>query len=144
MYPASLSFKKEKSLKKIVKSFFRSLGFELSYCSPSTSPSIQLVNALEIADVNLVFDIGANKGQFCKEIRRNGYHGDVISFEPLTSARSELLKASRHDDRWFVHEQAAVGDLDGTTKINIAGNSFSSSILLCLTLIPLRHLDLPT
>lgn len=116
-------------MKKLVKSFFRSLGFELSSYSSFTSPSAQLISALKIADINLVFDIGANKGQFCRQIRNSGYCGEVVSFEPLTSARTELIKASLDDEKWFIHEQSAVGDLDSKININIAGNSFSSSVL---------------
>jgi FkbM family methyltransferase len=76
-----------------------------------------------------VFDIGANEGQFAREIREHGYSRKIISFEPLTSARKALLSFASHDPGWQVHEQSAIGDKDGEIEIHIAGNSVSSSVL---------------
>lgn len=82
----------------------------------------------------MVFDIGANQGQFAKEIREHGYKGKIVSFEPLTTAREKLLVLSARDPSWLVHDQAAIGSRDGDIQINISGNSVSSSILPMLEL----------
>jgi FkbM family methyltransferase len=79
--------------------------------------------------INVVFDIGANEGQFAKEIREHGYSGKIISFEPLTSARKNLLAFAALDLGWHVHEQSAIGNQNGEIEIHIAGNSVSSSVL---------------
>ena len=116
-------------MKKIIRKIARNFGVEITRYRPSNSAAAQLVKALEIAGINVVLDIGANEGQFSKEIREYGYAGKIVSFEPLTSARKNLMAFASRDPAWNVHQQAAIGDHDGHIEINIAGNSVSSSVL---------------
>jgi FkbM family methyltransferase len=78
--------------------------------------------------VTQVFDIGANEGQFGLELRRYGFHGRIVSCEPLSSAFGVLRREARGDPRWTVL-QVGIGDRDGEARINIAANSASSSLL---------------
>jgi FkbM family methyltransferase len=84
-------------------------------------------------EIDLVLDVGANQGQFASEIRRGGYTGKIVSFEPLSDAHSKLLPASAKDAAWDVYARCALGDHSGEIEINIAGNSLSSSILPMLS-----------
>lgn len=121
--------------KKIVKGLFRDLlGLEVHRVSGILSPAEQLVNSLRAFDIDLVLDVGANVGQFAAEIRRCGYAGRVVSFEPLSQAYGELLQASAGDRLWEAYPRCALGDQEGEIEINIAGNSESSSILPMLEL----------
>jgi FkbM family methyltransferase len=79
-------------------------------------------------NVSLVLDVGANIGQYTKELRLYKYEGRVVSFEPLTSAYSELERVSEKDKKWQCLN-IALGNINGTTTINISGNSVSSSLL---------------
>ncbi len=117
------------TLKKIVKKMARSFGIEITRYRPSNSAAAQLAKALEVAGINVVFDIGANEGQFAREIREYGYTGKIVSFEPLSSAQKKLLSFASADPNWEVHDQLAIGDQDGEIEIHIAGNSVSSSVL---------------
>jgi FkbM family methyltransferase len=92
-----------------------------------------LIVALRHFNIDLVIDIGANEGQFAKELRAGGYSGRIVSFEPLSSAHSRLLQESNHDSAWHVHPRCALGDRLGEIELNISGNSVSSSILPMLT-----------
>lgn len=116
-------------MKKIIKKIVRKFGFEIIGYYASNSAAAQLVKALEAAGINLVFDIGANEGQFAREIREYGYRGKIVSFEPLSTARENLLAFAFADTNWEVHDQSAIGDQDGEIEIHIAGNSVSSSVL---------------
>ena len=116
-------------IKQVVKQIIRSLGWELHRSSLSSSAGAQLLAALEHVRANIVLDIGANTWQFSKELRLTGFTGTIISFEPLSSAHLRLMRAARSDLNWSIHPRAAVGDHDGEIKINIAGNSVSSSVL---------------
>ena len=49
-------------------------------------------------------------------------------FEPLSEAFSALERRASRDSHWQVH-RLALGDRDGTAEINVAGNSWSSSLL---------------
>ncbi|HEX7238207.1 MAG TPA: FkbM family methyltransferase [Gammaproteobacteria bacterium] len=89
----------------------------------------QLLRGFDAFGIDLVFDVGANTGQFAGEIRDGGFGGRIVSFEPLTAAHRQLTAAAANDPLWSVHERCALGDRDGSVALNIAGNSVSSSIL---------------
>jgi len=116
-------------LKKLIKTLARKLGAEITRYHPASSDALQLSKALEAGAINVVFDIGANAGQFSSGIREHGYTGKIVSFEPLSSARKQLLTFASHDRDWTVHDRCAIGDQDGDIEINISGNSVSSSVL---------------
>ena len=84
--------------------------------------------------IDVILDVGANVGQFAQEIRKGGYHGHIISYEPLSSAHATLVATAASDPLWDVAERCAVGASDGWAEINIAGNSYSSSLLPMLDL----------
>ena len=116
-------------MKKQIKKFFRIFGIEISFFNPATSAAAQQVKALNMLGVDILFDIGANEGQFAREMREYGYKGTIVSFEPLTSARKKLLRLASDDPSWEVHKQLAIGDQDAEIELNVAGNSVSSSVL---------------
>lgn len=58
--------------------------------------------------IDLVLDVGANIGQFHDEIRRDGYGGDIISFEPLSNAIAERRRRAE-DARWQLRQLALDG-----------------------------------
>jgi FkbM family methyltransferase len=115
--------------KELVKLGFRKIGLEIHRYLPSSSLPAQLVSSFRKFDIDLVLDVGANKGQFASEIREYGYTGKIVSFEPLSSAHSVLLQSAAADSMWDAYPRCAIGNKNGEAEINIAGNSESSSIL---------------
>jgi FkbM family methyltransferase len=112
-----------------VRRLLQSMGIEISRRTVHTSADLQLSRLLKYCDVDLVLDVGANAGQYASELRRHGYCGRIVSFEPLSTAHDLLrLAASRHRG-WEVAPRAALGEADGEVVIHVAGNSASSSIL---------------
>jgi FkbM family methyltransferase len=118
-----------KKLISLIRKFAKFFGILIIKNSSSNSPEKQLSTILNLLNIDVVFDIGANEGQFAREIREHGYSGKIISFEPLTSARKNLLSFAKRDPGWKVHEQSAIGEQDGEIEFHISGNSVSSSIL---------------
>jgi len=116
-------------MKKILKKLFYSLGLDVSINRPDTRREVLFYRMLKQFNINIIFDIGANEGQFGGFIRDLGYTGNLVSFEPLTTAYQKLVNNSNHDPLWAVAPQMAIGDEDGEIEINIASNSESSSIL---------------
>ncbi len=88
----------------------------------------QVVRTLESRGIDTVLDIGANVGQYAVGLRRSGYAGRIISCEPLSGAYGELARRATRDPAWLA-VNAAVGREAGETDINVAANSYSSSIL---------------
>lgn len=88
-----------------------------------------LVNQLKAQQVNIVFDVGANWGQFGTALRRAGYKGRIVSFEPLSEPFSHLTRKSAADALWDC-QQLALGDSEKKISINIAGNAGASSSVL--------------
>lgn len=88
----------------------------------------RFVRSLHQAGIDCVLDVGANIGQFGAQLRRAGFAGRIHSLEPLQAAYDELQRRTAHDDRWRV-QRAAVSAEAGTIRMNVSGNSVSSSVL---------------
>lgn len=82
---------------------------------------------LAYLDVDCVFDVGANVGQYATMIRRNAkYHGRIVSFEPIPDAAREVRRKCAKDPNWTI-EEMALSETSGHQTFNImAGSEFSS------------------
>jgi len=122
-------------IKRIIKAILRTVfGLEVFWAknlppTASQQDAMKLVTSLQKFGIDLVLDVGANMGQFAAEIRRYGYAGRIVSFEPLSQAHGELQQSCAADPLWDAYPRCAIGDTNGEVEINIAGNSESSSIL---------------
>lgn len=110
------------------KALFRQLGIDVARYRPDRSISARRMKLLLNHDISVVFDVGANSGQYGKMLREGGYRGRIVSFEPLTTAYKYLVNNARHDPNWQTFN-TALGDHDGKAIINISANSYSSSLL---------------
>ena len=114
-------------LKKIVSNFF---------CNPllieffaSSIGNQNLVKLLKYYNINKIFDVGANTGQYAETLFNNGYNGKIVSFEPLTEAYNILLLKKNKYKQWKIVERCAIGEEDKEIFINVSKNLVSSSIL---------------
>lgn len=80
--------------------------------------------------VDLVLDVGANRGQYGEQLRRGGYRAGICSFEPLPQAFELLARRTARDAGWQARNEA-LGPQDGSIALNVAGNEggASSSVL---------------
>jgi len=76
-------------------------------------------------EVNVVLDVGANKGQYALGLRRAGYRGRIVSLEPVTREFEELRRRSADDPNWHVR-QLALGREDGSIEMRVVPGTFSS------------------
>lgn len=105
------------------------LGYDFSRFAPVSHPIARRKSLFRFYDINTVLDIGANSGQFGRELRKEiGFNERILSFEPLSTAFVLLKEHARHDPRWEAFN-FAIGDTNEKKEINIAGNSYSSSLL---------------
>lgn len=116
-------------LGQFVKEIFLKFGFDIKRYNICQNQTARLKKIIDEKDINLIFDIGANNGQFGLELLNLGYPHKIVSFEPLKQAYKELSKNALKNNNWIVPERYALGENIGVLEINIAGNLASSSIL---------------
>jgi FkbM family methyltransferase len=88
-----------------------------------------LMRVLDHHGIDLVFDIGANLGQYARRLRRGGYDGRIVSFEPLSRAHNALEEAAADDPAWAIAPRLALGDSEGPVTLNVSAESDMSSVL---------------
>jgi FkbM family methyltransferase len=119
------------TLKQSLRQVSRRAGYDVVPFDHRRHPLARRMRLLATHGVNLVFDIGANSGQYASELRTYGYRGRIISFEPLSSAFAELRAHAATDPAWKT-VNVAVGDESGTAVIHVAAFSPASSFLRVL------------
>src|SRR5258707_4816449 len=117
------------NLKPALRSLAQAALFEIRKTSVYSSPKLRHQLLFSQLPIDLVVDAGANTGQFVHQCRAAGYKGKIISFEPSACAHAALLRAASSDPQWKVADRIALGATTGEVEINIALNSYSSSIL---------------
>ncbi|MEK9707798.1 MAG: FkbM family methyltransferase, partial [Alphaproteobacteria bacterium] len=109
--------------------FIRRAGFDVAPFPGTALHWTRIIALLDRYDIDCLFDIGANTGQYARAVRANGYKGRIVSFEPLTDVQQALRDRAVRDPLWTVAPQTAIGARTGTIEINVSGESDMSSIL---------------
>lgn len=104
-------------------------GYDLVPQKKAKTPSAQLVALLKHQRIDTVLDVGANVGQYGQRLRKWGFEGRIISFEPLSSAHEQLVTKAASDPKWEVMPRMAIGDVDGEIDIQVSAETDMSSIL---------------
>jgi FkbM family methyltransferase len=117
------------SLKHALKMSALRLGIEINRYDASASAEARLFRLLETQHIDTIIDVGANDGGYGQLLRRGGYAGSIVSFEPLEQEHARLVAHANSDDKWFVAPRMALGAENREIEIHVAGNSASSSIL---------------
>lgn len=111
-----------------VKRFFYRFGFDIIRIGEKNDRSSVRSRLIELFNISLVIDVGANKGQYIQSIRSKGYKGSVISFEPGNLAFLQLKECSKLDASWKIFNNA-LGSKNESSKIYVAKHSMMSSLL---------------
>jgi FkbM family methyltransferase len=79
-------------------------------------------------EIDCVFDVGANYGQYAKMLRQEvGFQGLILSFEPNPDAANYTKELAHGDSDWHV-EQIALSTSDGKQMFNVMADSQFSSL----------------
>jgi len=104
-------------------------NYLLNFVDLTFSPHASISSYLSRNNINIIFDVGANVGQFGIDMRSAGFKGKILSYEPASAALIKLHKTAFKYPPWEVFP-VALGSLSSTNFLNISGNSgLSSSIL---------------
>jgi FkbM family methyltransferase len=117
-------------VRNIPKKIFDLLGFQI------TRKKLDILDWLATRQIKTILDVGANKGQFAREIRQLFPYATLHCFEPLAGEYEQLQKNLSLYPNCFQHRMA-LGNENGETIINRNEFSASSSLLP----ISERHLD---
>lgn len=117
------------SLKYFIKKSINALGLEVHRFNAKASSLGLFMTTLEKFKIDVVLDIGANQGQYAQLLRRAGFQGEIISFEPISYEHKILEKNCKGDSKWSAHPRCAIGEFDGEVELNLSQNSVSSSVL---------------
>jgi FkbM family methyltransferase len=79
--------------------------------------------------IDFVLDVGAHEGGFGQQLRCCGYHGRILSFEPISELHAKLTSVASGDRAWTVAPKLALGATSGTAPINVHHESLISSFL---------------
>ena len=79
--------------------------------------------------IRTVIDVGASWGQFGDTIRRAGYSGRIISFEPLSDPYQRLLRHTAQDPLWDCINIALSDTEEDSVSSTSPAKLISSSIL---------------
>ena len=108
------------------KSLARSLGYDIRQTGSHFYK--RPIDFIRSRNIDLVVDIGANVGQYAESLRKDGYAGWIVSFEPVGAAYEALGARASRDGRWRALNMA-LGEDEGTAEINVSDASVFSSIL---------------
>jgi FkbM family methyltransferase len=120
---------------KVIRSVLNPIGYDIVKYKTSWPPHI-VMDHLIMNNIRTVLDVGANTGQYSQGLRKAGYKGRIISFEPASQAYHDLKMRALRDKDWQTFN-FALGESDGFSSIHISRHSPSSSILPMTSL----HLD---
>lgn len=115
--------------KKTIKKVFRKIGYDVISTKGGLNygtKSLELLKILKEVNTDLILDIGANRGQFGKELYHYGYQQKILSFEPLSSVYQDLKEAASYHPQWYVYDRCCVGDSEKEVVIHqsrLVGNS---------------------
>lgn len=83
---------------------------------------------LSAFSIDMVFDVGANAGQYATMLRRKvGYAGPIVSVEPMPDFVAELQALARPDPNWHI-EPLVLGERVGAYSFNIMADRQCSSL----------------
>jgi FkbM family methyltransferase len=114
--------------KRQVKRLLAKVGYQINPLSDYEVPAEHLTKVLTALAINCLFDVGAHKGDFGRTLRRIGYSGKIVSFEPVAANFKELAKTASNDPNWHVCP-FALGDKTGKAEINVFHSSDFNSLL---------------
>src|SRR5688572_24729203 len=106
----------------------RARGLNISRSHPDVDQRFYLSRLFRQLRIDCVLDVGANKGQYGRELRRSGYRGSIVSFEPISAEFERLTAEAQGDAQWSCH-RLALGRESGTLPLNVTQGTVFGSFL---------------
>jgi FkbM family methyltransferase len=121
-----------KLLKQTIKQTIRKFGYDIAEY-PRLPLLVHHLRQFFIEnDINVVLDVGAFLGLYCRMLRADvSYHGDIISFEPASKSFARLSAEMRGDAAWRGFN-FGLSDTNKQVRLNTHGDhgNFNSVLVL--------------
>lgn len=114
----------------------RATGLDVRVYDFMNAPMARRMALLHHHRIDVVLDVGAHAGEYARSLRRNGYAGRIVSFEPMATAFEALRVHAQADPAWEA-VQVGLGEREEEATIHVARNPQCSSLLAPLP----RYLD---
>ena len=125
----ALRLRAERALARAGRPLLERLGYAIVWRNPrGYSLPTHVLAVLRRLEIDCVLDVGAHRGDYARLLRRYGYRGRIVSFEPVSANFERLAAAAAGDPRWEVRH-AALGREDAAAEINVAHDTRLSSFL---------------
>jgi FkbM family methyltransferase len=113
----------------LIRKLLNKFGFDVIR-SHNNHGSIEfhLKNLFAKYSIDCVLDVGANAGQYGSSLRKLGYTGWIVSFEPVLAVFNRLVECSKDDKKWICYN-VALGDKVEEKTINVYSSTMFSSFL---------------
>lgn len=105
------------------------LGYDLVNIRKASSSEALTLQLLDASRSSIVFDVGANEGQFADQVLRDRPLTRMISFEPQSVPHEKMRRTCEKYRNWQAAPQMALGADAGSATINISGRDTCSSFL---------------
>jgi len=110
----------------------RAIGVSVSRYPPEGLLSRHLKDFLHVHKINLVLDVGAYDGRFCRLLREEAaYRGPIASFEPCAQSFRALAAVMKGDNRWTGY-QYGLSNTECSALLNTYGERGDFNSLLHL------------
>src|SRR3954451_2683307 len=110
-----------KPLRTYVRELADRAGYIAEKKSVDNTMELRRARLLATLQITSVLDVGANVGVYGEALRRHGYRGRLVSFEPLSQAFAQLAAKAAADPAWEVR-RLALGEENGDAVIHIAAS----------------------
>jgi FkbM family methyltransferase len=116
-------------MKRLLHTVINAIGYEVISVQHLHNELMQhLLHVFERNKIDCIIDVGANAGQYGMSLRKAGYDGYIMSFEPVRAAYKKLEEKAKRDRKWLCY-MAALGDEKGLKRINVYKSTVFSSFL---------------
>jgi FkbM family methyltransferase len=107
-----------RAVKERLRPALRRLGVDVVAYDPSASALARRMRLFQHHGIDLVFDVGANAGQYAAALREAGFEGAIVSFEPLAEAFARLQDRAAGDRLWRC-VNVAISDRSGRARFHV-------------------------
>jgi FkbM family methyltransferase len=122
-------------LSHLIRAGFRRFGYDVVRAGPDGSVhanagslSSQLRFILSTLDIDCFIDVGAHAGEFGRFLRKLGYKGLIVSFEPVGHVFAKLEQEAKRDGNWLAY-RLALGSERAMLPMRVASGTMLSSFL---------------